>query len=267
MSFADSSDISFPAGGSNLLSESPLLNSSETGPGGDDLSLSELSLSDRTVTYDDRPSTPGQDDGEANAEAVRKVVARTREESLQSDLFILKKLNTSLTLYNEALDSTDSATDRLSKQLEETDMLLNRYVKALGRTEDVARLLFDQDFDGADADEAVIRQEQKAAAEKARQADEERQLAAQRERARLEKEALARQQQEEKERLERDKAARTASRGGVRGVRGTRASMRGMRGSAPPSQTGASRGRIPSSTSNPGATARPGSSLGRGGKR
>ncbi len=98
----DSSDISFPASGSNLLSESPLLNS-ETGPDGDDLSLSELSLSDRTVTDDG----PGQDD----AEATRKASSRTREEKLQSDLFILKKLNTSLTLYNEALDSTDSATD------------------------------------------------------------------------------------------------------------------------------------------------------------
>ncbi|KAF8910321.1 hypothetical protein CPB85DRAFT_1435253 [Mucidula mucida] len=246
----DSSDISFPASGSNLLSESPLLNS-ETGPDGDDLSLSELSLSDRTVTDDG----PGQDD----AEATRKASSRTREEKLQSDLFILKKLNTSLTLYNEALDSTDSATDRLSKQLEETDMLLNKYVRTLGRTEDFARLLFDEDFDGADADEAMLRQEEKAAAEKARREEEERLLAAQRELARLEKEALARQQREE-----REKTARMAPRGGVRGVRGTRASMRGMRGSVPPSQTGSSRGRIPSSTTG---TARPGSSLGRGAKR
>ncbi len=30
-------------------------------------------------------------------------------------------------------------------------MLLNKYVRTLGRTEDFARLLFDEDFDGADA--------------------------------------------------------------------------------------------------------------------
>ena len=129
-----SSDITFEASGSRLLSESPLFpSSSDTGPGGDDLSISELSLSDRTVicqkpfsllapepsipTHDDEGGDnldlDAEEDGLAkraeDAEQEKRHLAKVREEKLQSDIFILKKLNTSFALFNEALHDTGSA--------------------------------------------------------------------------------------------------------------------------------------------------------------
>jgi hypothetical protein len=138
----DSSDIQFPASGSRLLSESPLLpssSSSHTGPGGDDLSLSELSLSDRTAIFDkpftllapsqDEPTTPTRsnthehqdsdfdsegDEGDdaddlERDEQEKRHAAKVREEKLQSDIFILRKLNASFATFNEALQDTGSA--------------------------------------------------------------------------------------------------------------------------------------------------------------
>ena len=129
----DSSElnITFPASGSRLLSESPLLpSSSETGPGGDDLSISELSLSDRTVIFqkpfsllasDSLTPTRGDDDDDGlhtdagpntdvgKAEQEKRQAAKLREEKLLSDIFILKKLNASFALFNEALQDTGSA--------------------------------------------------------------------------------------------------------------------------------------------------------------
>ena len=87
----DTSDITFTSG-SRLLSQSPLLPSSSsslshahTGPGGDDLLLSELSLADQA--------------------------AKTRDEKLQRDLFILKKLNSSFAAFNEVLKDTQTGTE------------------------------------------------------------------------------------------------------------------------------------------------------------
>jgi hypothetical protein len=40
---------------------------------------------------------------------------------------------------------------RIAKQLAQTDALLNKYVEILCRTEDVARLIFDEDWQGAEA--------------------------------------------------------------------------------------------------------------------
>jgi len=128
------------ASGSRLLNlESPLLpseSSSRTGPGGDDLSLSELSLSDYNTIMkqpfsllaklDPDLSTPKRDneipsphlalekkqveelldDGKAQQQ-----LSRNREDKLQSDIFILKKLNASFELFNEALRETGSAHD------------------------------------------------------------------------------------------------------------------------------------------------------------
>lgn len=135
----DSSDIVFPASGSRLLSESPILSSSHTGPGGDDLSISELSLPDRTAIFDkpftllaplqDDPTTPTrsnshenrdhdvefEDDGEDDVDDVeqseqeKRLAAKVREEKLQSDIFILKKLNASFATFHEALQDTGSA--------------------------------------------------------------------------------------------------------------------------------------------------------------
>ncbi|KAK0485991.1 hypothetical protein IW261DRAFT_1453158 [Armillaria novae-zelandiae] len=231
---SDSSDLSLFASGSQLLSEQPL---SSTGAGGEDLSASELSLSDQTITFSKSrdPPTPPQEgaieDEDEDAES-KRASDRTRENKLQSDLFILKKLNASMTLFNEALDNTGSANERIARQLAQTDQLLNKYIKTLSRTEDFARLIFDDEWHGADADEDIIMQERREAEENARREAEERALAARRERERSERETQARYQQEEKERLERERAERLAARGGIRGVRGTRASMRGMRGAA-----------------------------------
>jgi hypothetical protein len=134
MSSLDSLDITFPASGSQLLSESPMLPSpSHTGPGGDDLSISELSSSDRTLTFQKpfsllaSPPTPARgeeggedlhiavseegrkDDDSEKAEQGKRHDAKLRDEKLQSDIFILKKLNASFALFNEALQDAGSA--------------------------------------------------------------------------------------------------------------------------------------------------------------
>lgn len=40
---------------------------------------------------------------------------------------------------------------KIARQLTETDALLNKYVEILYRSEDVARLIFDEDWQGAEA--------------------------------------------------------------------------------------------------------------------
>ncbi|KAK0212649.1 hypothetical protein DFS33DRAFT_1283447 [Desarmillaria ectypa] len=257
---SDNSDLSLLASGSQLLAEQPL---SSTGAGGDDLSVSELLLSDRTITFakSNAPPTPPQGALEDEDTESKRTPDRARENKLQSDLFILKKLNASMSLFSEALDNTGSANERIARQLVQTDQLLNKYIKTLSRTEDFARLIFDDEWHGADADEEIIMQEQKEAEEKARREAEERALAARRERERLEREKQVRHQQEEKERLERERVERHAARGGIRGVRGTRASMRGMRGAAVATRAAPAtvRGRIAVQTT----TGRPSSATGR----
>ncbi len=169
MHSSDSSDLSLLASGSQLLAEQPL---SSTGAGGEDLSVSELSLSDRTVTLakgNDLPTPPQEGALEDEDVESKRASDRTRENKLQSDLFILKKLNASMTLFNEALDNTGSANEvrtpvlfqdgkgihcdgqRIARQLAQTDQLLNKYIKTLSRTEDFARIIFDDEWHGADA--------------------------------------------------------------------------------------------------------------------
>jgi hypothetical protein len=135
----DTSDITFTSG-SRLLSESPLLPSSSsslshsyTGPGGDDLSLSELSLAGRptprpsiSVPFDlnqsvgYRPFNNNSVDGDEykdgveqpqNDEQTKRQAAKTRDEKLQRDLFILKKLNSSFAAFNEVLKDTQTGTE------------------------------------------------------------------------------------------------------------------------------------------------------------
>ncbi len=134
----DASDFSLPtASGSRLLSDSPLvlpshsLSFSNTGPGGDDLSLSELSIADRTSSIFSKPFTllaepsppekPADTSGNGSSNAApeetaevdkrsrRQVDEKQREEKLRSDLFILKKLNSAFSLFHEALDESGSA--------------------------------------------------------------------------------------------------------------------------------------------------------------
>ncbi|KAF8973247.1 hypothetical protein BDZ97DRAFT_1912806 [Flammula alnicola] len=289
-SSTNSPDIS--ASGSRLLSlESPLLasdtSSSRTGPGGDDLSLSELSLSDHTAIMR-KPfsllakveadlTTPTRNRKAENTEVhaaddvkndraslndvtledTGKQVAKLREEKLQSDIFILKKLNASFEKFNEALQETGSANQRVAAQLEQTDALLNKYIDILSKSEDFSRLIFDEQWQGAEADEEALEQEILIAKERARREAEEQALRAQQEAIRLEREKQEELRREEKERVEREKSERAIRSG--RGVRGTRASMRGMRGAAPPRTdptAGVPRGiprRPPSASARPSA--------------
>ncbi|KAI0775653.1 hypothetical protein BD413DRAFT_602857 [Trametes elegans] len=274
----DLSNVQMPQSGSRLLSEpTPDISScsSRTGPGGDDLSLSELSLSERVEAKAARrrpfsllaqPEEPDEsavadEDGEGEdgldatmtqeeVEKAKRLAAKTREEKLQHDLFVLKKLNSAFEIYKDALRESKSSTDRVAVQLQHTNALLDKYVRILGKSEKITKLLLDERWQGAEADEEQLDREEAEAAERARREEEERLLAEQRERERLERERREREERELRERLEREKAesAKTVSRGsGVRGVRGTRASMRGMRGAsrvaAPtPSTRGAPRG-------------------------
>ena len=136
-------------GDSHLLSQSlpspdPFDASSHihTGPGGADLSLSELSLSDKPYSrdgprfsllapppaplrfsadqsaiiegeeYEDGRDTSVDGHDDVNNTIMQRVVAeKTREEKLQSDLFILRKLNASFAVLNEALQATKGATE------------------------------------------------------------------------------------------------------------------------------------------------------------
>lgn len=313
------------SGDSRILSESPQFSigssSHSTGPGGDDLSLSELCLDNhppqRPAQARNNPKTrpsiaqalgfgapivPSQDasasvleevgegglgaeeeleeddgnDGNAAADVTvrasedadpTQLVARSREEKLRSDLFVLRQLNGAFAAYNDALRATQSGTERVAKQLEETDALLNRYINIISKSERVRQLIFDERWTGAEADEALLEEEIRAQEEKRRREEEERVLAAQREQERREREELERAMRDEAERLEREKREKVGPRStsGVRGVRGTRASMRGMRGvsraaSTSSSSTG-SHTRAPSSTaSGPSKIARPSSS-------
>lgn len=114
-----------------------------TGPGGADLSLSELSLSDKPYSRDaprfsllapppglvpfsanqgtiieseeyeepDEQGTSVHEHDDADNTMVQRVMAeKAREEKLQSDLFILRKLNASFAVLNDALDATNDAT-------------------------------------------------------------------------------------------------------------------------------------------------------------
>ncbi|KAI0298547.1 hypothetical protein BC826DRAFT_997956 [Russula brevipes] len=156
------------------------------------------------------------------------IVVQSREENLQSDLFVLRQLNGAFAVYNDALREAQTGTERIAEQLEQTDALLNKYINILSKTEQVTQLIFDKRWMGAEADEARLEEEERAREEKRRREDEERERAAQREQERREKEELERAMREEAERLQRERRDKVAARStsGVRGVRGTRASMR-----------------------------------------
>ncbi|KAF7428667.1 hypothetical protein PC9H_007896 [Pleurotus ostreatus] len=294
MDSLDSFTLPGPSSSRRLMSESPLLPSryseSDTGPGGADLSISELSLSDRDeisnrpfsllARPDPVPSTPptkerefGDNSGDdedpldpdeegdetIDQDKIKRIASRTREEKLRSDVFILRKLNAAFAAFNEGLEDAGSANERIATQLEQTDALLNQYAHVLSKSEDISRLIFDEEWQGAEEDETVLEQERIAAEEKARLEAQERALARKREQERLEREEQERLAQEEKERIDRERSQRHSSRGGVTGVRGTRASMRGVRGStrasvvAPGGVAGTStRSRPPSSQSAAG---------------
>ncbi|VDB95252.1 unnamed protein product [Peniophora sp. CBMAI 1063] len=257
----DSYNYQPSASGSRLLSE--------TLPSGsvqDDLSLSELSLADRPsqsrpfslLPRHEDPATPVKDGGDdvevtevaPEEEHVEQDTAQTREERLSNDLYTLRKLNAAFGMYNEALAATESGTEVLAAQLEQTNTLLNMYVSLLGKTEDTARLIFDEEWQGASADEAALEEEVRQREEQRQREEEERAEAERREREIREREERERQAKEEQARLAREKTEKSSARStsGVRGVRGTRASMR-----ASASRGASSRGASASVTGRPTA--------------
>jgi len=205
-----------PAGGSRLLSQSPQFSfvstssSSNTGPGGDDLSVSELypqndvpgkeahtgrnpktrpsiaqvlgfgapleldQSDDRSMlgALDEGGEEEDGDRGERDDEnygdeiteeadvTVRGngedtdrtgIAAQSHEEKLKSDLSLLRRLNGAFEVYNDALREAQSGTERIAKQLEQTDALLNKYINILSKSEQVTRLIFDERWIGAEA--------------------------------------------------------------------------------------------------------------------
>ncbi|KAF7315633.1 Sphingosine-1-phosphate phosphatase [Mycena indigotica] len=211
---SDSSLLFFDGSHSNLLSETPLgsysIASSDTGPGGADLSISELSLGDRPEASGSTPKA-----------------GRRREDKLRDDLFVLQKLNAALSSFNDALGDVSSQNQRIAAQLEQTEGLLNKYVDILEESEKFSQLILDEDWHGADADELELMKEQEEEERRAQKLAEERAEAALREKERRAKEENERIQQLERERIEKEKKERGVGRGGiVRGVRGTRASIR-----------------------------------------
>ncbi|KAF7973696.1 hypothetical protein HWV62_14366 [Athelia sp. TMB] len=245
----DTSDLTFTSG-PRLLSESPpppdsSSSRSHTGHGGADLSLSELSLQNRSAPrsfdqehsgYEDESSIEVGDDTigprEVNNEEAKKEAARAREEKLQRDLFILRKLNSSFAMYNDVLRDTQTGTERVAEQLADTDALLNKYINILDKSEAVTRLIFDERWEGAEQDEEILEREYSQKIERQKREEAERAAAAKREKERLEREEKEEKEREEKERLAAERGTRGTARGTVRGVRGTRASMRGVRGAS-----------------------------------
>jgi hypothetical protein len=184
---------------------------------------------DGTNEEDGIPSPTPEERQMATREA-----ARVREEKLESDKFMLQKLNASFAAWREALDESASVNQRLEERLDQTDRLLNKYISILSKQEAVAQLLFDEEWQGASADMEEIQRREQEARERRRKEAEEKALAAQREREARESAERQRLEQEERERTERNK--KDKGRGTIRGVRGTRASMRGLRGTAPSSR-------------------------------
>ncbi|KAJ8489160.1 hypothetical protein ONZ45_g13690 [Pleurotus djamor] len=226
---------------SRLMSESPLLRShSDTGPGGDDLSISELSISDRDELNMPRPfsllarserapATPTredeynegdsleqghEDDNDEEAdetidqEKIKRIMERSREDKLRSDVFILKKLNAAFAAFNEALEEAGLANERIASQLEDTDALLSQYMLMLSKSEDISRLIFDEEWQGSEADEALLEQERIAAEEQARKEAQERAHALQKEKERREREEREAMEAREKARIENERQAK-----------------------------------------------------------
>ena len=106
-----------------LLSESPLIGrSNHLGLSSSDLSVHDLPEGGRSQSHgvdEDRDEDEVEEslreggDGEDEEAQIRRArkAARTREEKLQNDLFLLKKLNGAFSLYTDALRATQSSTE------------------------------------------------------------------------------------------------------------------------------------------------------------
>ncbi|KAL5507013.1 hypothetical protein ACEPAH_6469 [Sanghuangporus vaninii] len=296
----DSYDSSVPLD-TRYRSVSPLANATYESAQPGDLSLSDLSTNNeipgpsrpmpfsllaRPLRPPQTPQNPPEEVEDVGNETARPVeedeedeetraqfAAQSREERLRQDLFVLRKINAGLAVYNEALSGTRTSTERVAEQLKQTNVLLDKYVDILAKSEAATKLIFDERWHGAEDDEATLERLHHEAAEKARKAAEERARSEQEQKERKEREERERKEKEERERLEaekREKLAVRAGYGGVRGVRGTRAtarargaavsriggstSQRGRTSTIPTTTTTGSGGRIPRPVSTSSAT-------------
>ena len=108
---------------SRLLSESPLVGRSNHPDlsSSDLLSVHDSSRGDRSQSHvvdeehDEGEVEEGGQEGEGEDEEAQirraRKAARMREEKLQNDLFLLKKLNSAFSLYTDALRATQSSTE------------------------------------------------------------------------------------------------------------------------------------------------------------
>ncbi|KAH7339883.1 hypothetical protein B0J17DRAFT_378185 [Rhizoctonia solani] len=166
-----------------------------------------------------------------------RTATERREEQLHAALFQLRKINAVFGDYVGALEAVDANTERLERQVERTNAILDRYVRMLDQQEQASKLVFDEEWRGGEADEQTIQEriEQQARLERERKEREERERREREEREREEAErALAEQEA-------RERAAKATSTGRGRGTtRGTttRGTARG-RGTT----TGAATGR------------------------
>ncbi|KAL5528166.1 hypothetical protein ACEPAF_7302 [Sanghuangporus sanghuang] len=282
----DSYDSSVPLD-ARYRSISPLANATYESAQPGDLSLSDLSTNNeipgpsrqmpfsllaRPLRPPQTPQNPQEEVEDVGNETARPVeeeeedeetraqfAAQSREERLRQDLFVLRKINAGLAVYNEALSGTRTSTERVAEQLKQTNALLDKYVDILAKSEAATKLIFDERWHGAEDDEATLERLHHEAAEKARKAAEERARSEQEQKERKEREERERKEKEDRERLEAEKSEKLAVRagyGGVRGVRGTRATAR-ARGAAV-SRIGGNTGQrgrmssIPTTTTGPG---------------
>ncbi|KAH8827991.1 hypothetical protein DL96DRAFT_1601177 [Flagelloscypha sp. PMI_526] len=226
MDFSDSDfDLS---SGSRLLSESSI--GSRTGPGGDDLSLSELSIEDRSLplfNHTGQLSSPESSRRDDDDDFTERIAGRTHEDKLMSDLAVLKNMNSAFATFNEALNATRTTNEGITEQLAQTDALLNKYIGILSKSEDFAKLILDDEWQGALADDEELEREQREEEERIKREEQERLIAAQRAQEQARRESEEKKLRDVLAQKERDRNDR-AIRGTIRGVRGTRASMRGQ---------------------------------------
>ncbi|QRV79664.1 ADP-ribosylation factor family [Ceratobasidium sp. AG-Ba] len=223
----------------------------------DDLDVTELSIHtpQRSVRPVDEESPP------PSVHSRSRTAAERREEQLHAALFQLRKMNAVFGDYVGALEAVQGNTERLERQVERTNSILDRYVKLLGQQEQVAKLVLDEEWGGGESmgliidptkDEQIIQEriEQKAREARERKEREERERREREERAREEERALAEQEAQER-------AEKAAATGRGRGTRGATA-----RGSARGTVRGAATGANASGVGRGAPGARPSSAAG-----
>ncbi|GJJ06436.1 hypothetical protein Clacol_000628 [Clathrus columnatus] len=234
MSWTSAENLS--VAGSSILKESPpfFSNRRNTGHGGEDLSLSELCLdSDFSENLlEEKPFSllPPQSRNNAqnnnhNLEAATQSTSDSnpinaidasgkststrsqREEQLQRDLFVLKKLNASMSVYMNALKSVSTATENATLQMDRTEKLLNLYVDLMRETEKNSQLIFDETWQGGSDDLQLVAQLKQEAAEREERERQEKERIIRMEREKREKERKEELEREAKQRKEQERAA------------------------------------------------------------